>query len=78
MSVRIQHKILFWGVFGALAMRAVFIFAGIELMEKFHWITYVFGAFLIIAAIRTLPKKEKRMEVEKNLALKFLKKILTQ
>src|SRR4030043_1172493 len=43
-----QHKVLFWGILGALIMRAVFIAAGITLIEKFHWILYVFGAFLIL------------------------------
>src|SRR4030043_364039 len=43
-----QHKVLFWGVLGALVMRAVFIVAGITLIEKFHWTIYIFGAFLIL------------------------------
>src|SRR5689334_7346498 len=42
-----QHKVLFWGIIGALAMRGVFILVGIGLINKFHWITYIFGAFLV-------------------------------
>ena len=43
-----QHKVLFWGIIGALVMRAIFIGAGIALIQKFHWTIYVFGAILVI------------------------------
>ena len=49
-----EHKILFWGVFGALLMRAGMIFAGVALIERFHWLIYLFGAFLIFTGIRLL------------------------
>jgi len=45
-----QHRVLFWGIFGALVMRAIFIFAGVALIEKFDWVLYVFGAFLLYTA----------------------------
>jgi tellurite resistance protein TerC len=48
-----RHRVLFWGIFGALAMRAGFIFAGVALLERFHWLMYVFGAVLLVAAVRT-------------------------
>ena len=62
-----QHKVLFWGILGALIMRAVFIVAGVGLIQRFHWIIYVFGAFLCIAASsfsvrktpRSIPKKTR-------------------
>lgn len=47
-----QHRVLFWGIFSALAMRAGFIFAGVALLEQFHWLMYVFGAVLLVAAVR--------------------------
>ena len=49
-----QHRVLFWGIFGALVMRAIFIFAGVALIERFDWVLYVFGAFLIFTAVRML------------------------
>lgn len=71
-----QHKILFWGIIGALLMRAAFIFAGITMLEKFHWTIYVFGAILIFTGYRMLAQKEKMMEPEKNSIIKFFKKIV--
>jgi tellurite resistance protein TerC len=71
-----QHKILFWGIIGALLMRAAFIFAGISMLEKFHWTIYVFGAILIFTGYRMLTQKEKMMEPEKNTVIKFIKKII--
>src|SRR5207244_9154273 len=47
-----QHKVLFWGILGALIMRAVFIAAGVGLIQRFHWIVYVFGAFLVYSGIQ--------------------------
>lgn len=49
---RFQHRVLFWGIFGALAMRAIFIFAGVALIERFDWILYVFGGFLVYTAAK--------------------------
>ncbi len=55
-----QHKVLFWGIVGALVMRAIMIFAGIELLHRFSWMVFVFGAFLILTGIKMiLPKKEE-------------------
>ncbi|HCM42339.1 MAG TPA: hypothetical protein DIS66_03370 [Candidatus Omnitrophica bacterium] len=71
-----QHRVLFWGIIGALIMRAIFIAAGITLLEKFHWLIYVFGAFLILTGIKMAVSHGKEMELEKNVALRFFKKIM--
>lgn len=61
-----QHRILFWGILGALVMRAVFIFAGVALIERFAWIMYVFGAFLIYTGIHMLFEKKDTEEFDPN------------
>jgi tellurite resistance protein TerC len=61
-----QHKVLFWGILGALIMRAVFIAAGITLIEKFHWTIYLFGAFLILIGIKMALQKERKIRPERN------------
>ncbi|CAM2820557.1 TerC family protein [Flavobacterium frigoris] len=71
-----QHKILFWGIIGALIMRAAFIFAGVALLEKFHWTIYVFGAILIYTGYKMLTQKEKVIEPEKNPLIKIIRKII--
>jgi tellurite resistance protein TerC len=53
-----QHKVLFWGIIGAIIMRAIFIFAGVALIEKFNWIMYIFGAFLVYTGVKMLFEKE--------------------
>jgi tellurite resistance protein TerC len=70
-----QHKVLFWGIIGALIMRIIFIFAGIALLEKFHWTIYLFGAILIFTGIKMLFDKDKKIEPDKNPVIKFFKKI---
>jgi tellurite resistance protein TerC len=59
-----QHKILFWGILGALIMRAIFIALGITLIERFHWVIYVFGAFLVFTGAKMAIDKEKDEEKE--------------
>ena len=71
-----QHKVLFWGIVGALVMRAIFITAGIVLIHKFHWIIYVFGAFLIFTGIKLALEKDKEIHPEKNFVLKFFKRFM--
>lgn len=71
-----QHKILFWGIIGALIMRAVFIFAGVALLEKFHWTIYVFGAILIFTGYKMLVQKEKKIEPEKNPVIKLFRRVM--
>ena len=61
-----QHRVLFWGIVGALVMRAVFIFAGAALLERFHWVMYVFGAVLILTGIKMLVQRNAELHPEKN------------
>jgi tellurite resistance protein TerC len=69
-----QHKVLFWGILGALVMRAIFIFAGLALINKFAFVIYVFGAFLIFTGIKLALEKDKEINPEKNPVLKLVKK----
>jgi tellurite resistance protein TerC len=69
-----QHKVLFWGILGALIMRALFIVAGITLIEKFHWTIYIFGAFLILIGIKMALQKERKLRPERNPALKLFRR----
>ena len=69
-----QHKVLFWGILGALILRAIFIFAGVALITKFHWIIYVFGAFLVYTGIKMLFNKDEKMEPDKNPLVKAFKR----
>jgi tellurite resistance protein TerC len=69
-----QHKVLFWGILGALVMRAIFIFAGVALIAKFHWIIYLFGAFLILTGIKMLVQKEGEIAPDKNPLVRLFKK----
>ena len=71
-----QHRVLFWGVFGALIMRAIFIFAGVSLIAKFHWIIYVFGVFLIITGIKIARDKGTKINVENNVLLNLLRRVM--
>lgn len=70
-----QHKVLFWGIFGALVMRVIFIFAGIELIHKFHWLIYLFGGFLVITGVRMVAGEDKPIEPEKNPLVKLVRKL---
>jgi tellurite resistance protein TerC len=70
-----QHKVLFWGILGALVMRVIFIFAGIELIHRFHWLIYLFGGFLIITGIRMAFAGDTKLEPEKNPVVKLIRRI---
>jgi tellurite resistance protein TerC len=71
-----QHKVLFWGILGALVMRAAFIIAGITLIEKFHWMIYVFGGLLILTGIKMAVEKEKEIHPERNPVIKLFRRIV--
>ena len=71
-----QHKVLFLGILGALVMRAIFIFAGIELIHRFHWPIYIFGGFLIITGIRMLFSQETKIDPDKNFFVRLIKMII--
>lgn len=69
-----QHRLLFWGVLGALVFRAGFIAGGAALLENFHWMIYVFGGFLVITGIRMARHKDEDIHPEKNPVLKFIRR----
>lgn len=69
-----QHRVLFWGIIGALLMRAVFIVSGIALIAKFHWIIYVFGAFLIYTGFKIAVNKGTKIDPANNPLVKLFKK----
>ncbi|MFA5815959.1 MAG: TerC family protein [Bacteroidales bacterium] len=71
-----QHKILFWGIVGAMVLRAIFIITGVALINKFHWIIYIFGAFLIFTGIRMAFDKGSKIEPDKNPIIKLVKRII--
>ncbi|HEY5750199.1 MAG TPA: TerC family protein [Chryseolinea sp.] len=70
-----QHKVLFWGILGALVMRVIFILSGVELIHRFHWLVYIFGAFLVITGIRMLIAGDAKLEPEKNPLVKLARKL---
>jgi TerC family integral membrane protein len=69
-----QHKVLFWGIVGALIMRAVFILAGVSLINRFHWIVYIFGAILIYSGFKLLRQGETEIHPEQNPILKLFRR----
>ncbi len=68
-----EHKALFWGILLALITRAVFIFAGVALLNAFSWVMYIFGAFLIFTGIKMALNKETEVHPDKNIAIKMLR-----
>lgn len=71
-----QHRVLFWGIIGAVLMRALFIFAGIQLLEMFHWMIYVFGAFLVYTGVRLARRNEEQVQPEHNPVLRLAQRVL--
>ena len=71
----LQHRVLFWGVLGALVFRAIFIAAGAALLESFHWTIYVFGVFLVLTGIRMARHDETEVHPERNPMLKLLRRV---
>lgn len=71
-----QHKVLFWGIIGALIMRVIFIFAGVALLEKFHFTIYIFGALLIFTGIKMFNHGDSKIDPDKNPVLRFFKKFM--
>ena len=69
-----QHRVLFWGIMGALVMRAVMILLGASLIHQFHWILYIFGAFLLITGVKMLFAGDEEVEPEKNFAIRLARK----
>ncbi len=71
-----EHKALFWGILLALITRAVFIFAGVALISCFHWIMYIFGAFLIVTGIKMALNKQTEVHPDKNIAIRLLRFVM--
>jgi tellurite resistance protein TerC len=71
-----QFRVLFWGIFGALVLRAAFIFAGVALIERFDWVLYVFGAFLIFTAFRIAFHSEVEVHPEQNPVLRLVRRVV--
>ncbi|WP_376792214.1 TerC family protein [Thermoflexus sp.] len=71
-----QHRVLFWGILGAVLMRATFIFAGVQLLKMFHWTIYLFGAFLVYTGIRLARRSEEEVHPERNPVLRFARRFL--
>jgi tellurite resistance protein TerC len=73
---RYQHRVLFWGILGALIMRGAFIGMGALLIEKIHWIMYVFGAFLVITGIKMALRRDEEFDAEKNIVMRTARRFL--
>lgn len=71
-----QRRVLFWGIFGALALRGGFIFAGVALLERFSWVEYLFGAFLVFTAIKLVTQDETEIDPEHNPVFRLFRKVL--
>jgi len=71
-----QHRVLYWGVLGALVMRAIFIAAGAALLARFHWTIYVFGAFLVFTGVRMGTHHETEVHPERNPVLRALRRVV--
>lgn len=71
-----QHKVLSWGILGALLMRGAFIAAGVGLIQRFSWITYAFGALLVYSGLKLLGHGKTKIHPDKNLALRLFRRVL--
>jgi len=71
-----QHRVLFWGVLGALVLRAAFIFAGAALLERFHWLLYVFGAVLVLTAVKLFVMRDEGIHPEKNAVYRLFRRLV--
>jgi tellurite resistance protein TerC len=69
-----QHRVLFWGIIGALIMRGVFILAGVGLIRRFHWIVYLFGALLVYSGLKLFRKSDMQIEPERNPVLRAFRR----
>ena len=73
---RFQHRVLFWGVMGALVMRLTMIFVGAALIREFHWIIYIFGAFLVYTGIKMFKQEELDIQPEDNPVVRFVTRFI--
>lgn len=73
---QLQHRVLFWGILGALIMRAVFIAAGAALIQNFHWVIYLFGAFLVFTGFKLLASRENEIHPERNPVIRTFRRLV--
>ena len=73
--LHLQHRVLFWGIFGALIMRAGLIFAGASILNAFHWVIYIFGGFLAVTGIKMLIAANREPDIEGNIVVRAFKKV---
>lgn len=73
---QLQHRVLLWGILGALVMRAVFILAGAVLLQRFHWVMYIFGAFLLFTGVKLLVQREAEVHPERNPVLRLFRRVV--
>jgi tellurite resistance protein TerC len=71
-----QHRVLLWGIIGAVAMRTIMVFAGVALLSSFHWLIFLFGGFLIVTGVKMLIRKDERPHPENSRVLRAIKKVL--
>ena len=71
-----QHRVLFWGVLGALVMRGIFIFAGAALLDTFHWVLYLFGAFLVFTGLKMFRHQEMKLDPSENPVLRLVQRFI--
>ena len=73
---KLQHRVLFWGILGALVMRAIFIVVGAALLHRFHWVIYIFGAFLIFTGIKLLLQRNNEVNPERNPLFRLFRRLV--
>ena len=73
---RFQHRVLFWGIFGAIVMRAAMILLGVALVDRFHWVLYIFGAFLLLTGLRMFKENDDADDVADNKLIGLLRRVL--
>ncbi len=71
-----QHRVLFWGILSALVLRAIMIFAGVAMLERFHWLIYVFGAFLILTGLKLFLQRNKEEHPEDGWMMRFARRTI--
>jgi tellurite resistance protein TerC len=72
----LQRRVIFWGIVGAIVLRGIFIFAGAALLDAFHWMVYIFGAFLIYTAFKMLKDDDNDIEPDQTLPMRLLRKVI--
>jgi tellurite resistance protein TerC len=71
-----QHRVLFWGILGAVVMRTIMVFAGVALLSSFHWLIFIFGGFLVLTGLKMLVRKDERPHPENSRMLAIVKKVV--